>query len=145
MYKHILVPTDGTEFAARAVDHAVALAKLTGAKLTGVTVLPPLRVMAVEGAFLSETPEDYKRWVAEVAQERLEGLKAAAAAAGVTFETVFVENDQPFQGIISVAMDKNCDLIVMASHGRRGMSAVLLGSETQKVLTHSGIPVLVYR
>ncbi|MFM1814678.1 MAG: hypothetical protein RLZ98_1373 [Pseudomonadota bacterium] len=145
MYKHILVPTDGTEFAGRAIAHAVELAKQFGAKLTGVTVLPPLRMMAVEGAVLSETPEDYERWMVEVADERLDPIKKAATAAGVVCETVFVEHDQPYQGVIDVANDKKCDLIVMASHGRRGVSALLLGSETQKVLTHSGIPVLVYR
>lgn len=145
MYKHILVPTDGTEFAARAVAHAVDLAKQFGARLTGVTVLPPLRMMAIEGAILSETPEDYARWIEEVAKERLAPIKAAADKAGVACETVHIEHDQPYQGIIDTANGKGCDLIVMASHGRRGVSALLLGSETQKVLTHTGIPVLVYR
>lgn len=145
MYKNILVPTDGTEFAARAVAHAIDLAKQFGAKLTGVTVLPPLRMMAIEGAILSETPEDYARWIEEVAKERLAPIKAAADEAGVACETVHIEHDQPYQGIIDTANGKGCDLIVMASHGRRGVSALLLGSETQKVLTHTGIPVLVYR
>lgn len=145
MYRNILVPTDGTEFAARAIGHAVALAKQFGAKITGVTVIPPVRLMAIEGAVLAETPEDYERWVREISEERLAAVKTAARDAGVACETVHVEHDQPYQGIIDTANTRKCDLIVMASHGRRGVVGLLLGSETQKVLTYSGIPVLVYR
>ena len=145
MYKNILVPTDGTEFAEQAISHAVALAKLVGAKLTGVTVTPPLWAMAVDGVVVTDTPEDYQKWAKQVSAERLAVIHKAAVAAGIACDTVHVEDNQPYQGIIKVAKDKGCDLIVMASHGRRGMTALLLGSETQKVLTHSTIPVLVYR
>lgn len=145
MYKNILIPTDGTEFAEKAVQHGINLAKSMNAKVTGVTVTAPFTVMAVEGVMISQTPEDYDKWARETAEQRMKPIKAAAAAAGVACDTVHVEHFQPYEGIIQAAKERGCDLIVMASHGRRGVSAMLLGSETQKVLTHSSIPVLVFR
>lgn len=145
MYKSILVPTDGSEFCERAIQHAVKLAKLTGAKIVGVTVSQPLhtatpRVMIPDhlaGVIHAET--------VKLADEKLAAVEKAAKAAGVQVETVRESNDHPWEGIIHTAKAKGCDLIVMASHGRRGVSAVVLGSETQKVLTHSAVPVLVVR
>jgi nucleotide-binding universal stress UspA family protein len=145
VYKNILVTTDGSEFAEQAIGHAVELAKAFGAKLTGVTVTPPFQVIAMEGVVVSEAPDQYEKWAKQTAEARLATVKKAAQAAGVAFDTVHVEDTQPYAGIIEAAKRKGCDLIVMASHGRRGVSALLLGSETQKVLTHSTIPVLVYR
>jgi nucleotide-binding universal stress UspA family protein len=145
MYKNILIPTDGTEFAEKAVQYAVQLAKTLGATITGVTVTQPFTVVAVEGVMISQTPDDYDRWSKEMAAKRLAPIKAACEKAGVACKTVHVESFQPYEGIIQAAQDNGNDLIVMASHGRRGVSALILGSETQKVLTHSTVPVLVVR
>lgn len=145
MYKKILIPTDGTEFAEKAITYAVDLAKTLGASLIGVTVTPPFTVVAVEGVMISQTPDDYDRWAKTTAAKRLQPVKAASEAAGVACQTVHVETFQPYEGIIQAAKENGADLIVMASHGRRGVSALILGSETQKVLTHSAVPVLVVR
>ena len=145
MYKQILLPTDGTEFCERAIRHGIALAKLVGAKVVAVTVAPPLH-SAVPFSFI---PKDLAgtihNEVAKLADEKLAVVQRSAEAAGVPVENVRQSNDHPWEAIVQTAKDKQCDLIVMASHGRRGISAVVLGSETQKVLTHSTIPVLVVR
>jgi nucleotide-binding universal stress UspA family protein len=145
MYKKILISTDGTEFAEKAIGYAVQLAKTLGAALAGVTVTPPFTVVAVEGVMISQTPDDYDRWSKEVAAKRLKPIATACQAAGVPCQTIHIESFQPYEGIIQAAKDNGADLIVMASHGRRGVSALVLGSETQKVLTHSTVPVLVVR
>ncbi len=138
MYTHILIPTDGSELAGKAVQHGLAFAKRIGAKVTVLTVLPPhmsttdSQLMEIRGA----------RW--EEAAEKILGA-VAKQTAGVACETIQVEHEHPYQAIIDTANSKGCDLIVMASHGRRGISAIVLGSETVKVLTHCKIPVLVYR
>lgn len=145
MYKNILVPTDGTDFAEGAIAHAVELAKRLGARITGVTVIPPMHALEVDGILVSENLADFDAWAKSVSEKRLMAVSAAAKAADVPVETVRVDEDDASHGIINAARDHGCDLIMMASHGRRGVSALLLGSETQKVLTHSKIPVLVYR
>lgn len=94
---------------------------------------------------VTDTLEQYQKRTAELAKKYLDAAKASAAAAGTTCETLPIVHDQPYQAIIDTAEEKACDLIVMASHGRRGVAAVMLGSETVKVLTHSTIPVLVFR
>lgn len=145
MYRKILVPTDGTEFAESAIEHAVAIAKQFKSEILGVTVIPPLSVMAIDGVVVSELPDDYEKWAKQTAEQRLAVIERAAKAAGVACETAKIDREDAWDGIIKTAEKKGVDLIVMASHGRRGLSAMLLGSETQKVLTHSKIPVLVYR
>ncbi len=145
MYKNILVTTDGSEFSEKAFGHAIELAKLVGARLTAVTVTPPLQFLTVEGVVYPEDPEKYQQSIDAQAKAALDVVAKAAEARGVPCELVQLESPQPYEGIIKTANDKGCDLIVMASHGRRGLSAFLLGSETQKVLTHSNIPVLVCR
>jgi len=145
MYKNILVTTDGSECSERSFGHAVELAKCVGAKLTAVTVTPPIQFLTVEGVVYPEDPERYKQITDAQAKAALDVIGKAAEAGGVPCELVQIESPQPYEGIIQTAKDKGCDLIVMASHGRRGISAFLLGSETQKALTHSTIPVLVYR
>ena len=142
MYRNILIATDGSELAEKAVDHGVAMAEAINAKVTVVTVSEPF---PVELHMVSDTREAYERHVGARATECLAAAKQAASIAGVTCDTVHVECPHPYQGIIDTAIQKGCDLIVMASHGRRGISAVVLGSETIKVLTHSAIPVLVVR
>ena len=144
MYKNILLPTDGTEFCKKAVRYGVALAKLVGARVTGVTVTVPLsRFIApsVPPDMVDKLRENRRAAV----KETLALVEATAKASGVPCETVEIEDEHPYQGIINCAKTKACDLIVMASHGRRGMSALLIGSETQKVVTHTTIPVLVCR
>ena len=145
MYKCILIPTDGSEFCEHAIRRGVNLAKLLQAKVIGMTVTqllhtgPPRAMIpaSVAGMIHTETVKQ--------AAEKLNAIEQAAKADGVTVETVHEINDHPWEAIVNTAKAKGCDLIVMASHGRRGASALILGSETQKVLTHTSIPVLVVR
>lgn len=143
MFKHILLPTDGSALSQLAVEKGIDFAKFINAKVTGVYVL--LREYGFESeiplSFKSESETQYKA----MAETHLSKLKKAAQEAGVTCDIVTMTSDQPYQAIVDLADSKECDLIMMASHGRRGVGALLLGSETQKVLTHSKIPVLVYR
>ena len=133
MFKHILIPTDGSELSSKAVQSGVALAKSVGAKVTGITVTVPSQV------FSDASP-------ANAAGEKYLGqIKDAATAAGVHCNVIHAEHEQPYQAIIDATKRNGCDLVVMASHGRRGVSAFMLGSETVKLLTHSTVPVLVYR
>jgi nucleotide-binding universal stress UspA family protein len=145
MYTNILIPTDGSELAGKAVQHGIALAQKIGAKVTGLTVLPPFHVFTTDTQMIEDTPAQYQARMQKHAEKTLGGVTHAAQAAGVACETVRVEHEHPYQAIIDTAASKGCDLIVMASHGRRGVSAIVLGSETVKVLTHSKIPVLVHR
>ena len=145
MYKHILIPTDGSELSKKAVDQGIGLAKALNAKVTAVTVSEPFHVFAVEPGMVTDTPDEYKKRIAAVAAKYLEAAKNAATTAGVPCDVVQVEHEHPYETIIDMARKRGCDAIVMASHGRRGVSAVVLGSETVKVLTHSNIPVVVVR
>ena len=145
MHRHILLPTDGSELSQKAIDYGMALAKSVNAKVTVLTVSPPFHAFAVEPGIVIDTPEQYGKRMAVLTAKYLNVAKEAALAAGVSCDTMHVEYDQPYLAIIEAAAQKSCDLIVMASHGRRGISAILLGSEAVKVLTHSTIPVLVYR
>jgi len=145
MYKHILIPTDGSELSGKAIQHGVALAKSQGAKVSGITVTVPFHIFATDPDTLTDTLASYQKRMAAVAAKYLGQIKNAAAAAGVTCDVIPLEHEHPYQAIIDTAKRNGCDLIVMASHGRRGISALVLGSETVKVLTHSTIPVLVYR
>ena len=145
MYTHILIPTDGSELAAKAVTHGIELAKLHKAKVTGLAVSPPWHDTAV-GEFVVEiSPESYESSTAQQTAKWLAPISEAAKAAGVPCETVHVTDTHPWQGIVATAKERGCDLIVMASHGRRGLSALVIGSETVRVLTHTNIPVLVCR
>jgi nucleotide-binding universal stress UspA family protein len=145
MYKHILIPDDGSDLSAKAVQHGIALAKAINARVTGITVTMPFHIFAVAPGMVTDVPEEYTKRVAALALKYLEQIKGAAASAGVNCDVLHVEHAQPYQAIIDAAKGRGCDLIVMASHGRRGVSAIVLGSETVKVLTHSTIPVLVCR
>ena len=145
MYRNILVPTDGSPLSATAITQAVALAKSIGAKVMGVIVSVPFHTFALDPMMVSETKDTYKKHCEELAVKSLGVIKTAASAAGVPCEVMQVNAEHPYEGIIETAKTAGCDLIFMASHGRRGASALLLGSETVKVLTHSKIPVLVSR
>lgn len=145
MYKHILIPTDGSELSRTAITAGVSLAKACSARVTAITVVVPSGDFGV-GEFGSVSdPESYSQASAANAKRALSIVSDAAAQAHVPVETVQVDHDQPWHAIIDEAASRGCDLIVMASHGRKGLNALVLGSETNKVLTHSKIPVLVTR
>jgi nucleotide-binding universal stress UspA family protein len=145
MYKNILIPTDGSEFCERAVQHGVNLAKLMNAKVVAVTVTQPLHTAIPKSLIPENLINTVEAEIVKQASANLAGAERAAKAAGVPIETVRASRDHAWEGIVETAKDKGCDLIVMASHGRRGVSAMILGSETQKVLVHTTVPVLVVR
>ena len=148
MYKHILVPTDGSPLSGKAVKQALAFAKSVGARVTALHVSQEYRQMMDEGFALPAMSPFKKRFEAEAAKRSnalLDGVKSSATAANVECDGVAVINNLPYDAIIKQAKKAKCDLIMMASHGRKGLSSILLGSETAKVLTHSKIPVLVVR
>ena len=145
MFKKILLPTDGSPLSTAAIAQGVALAKSVGAKVMGMTVSAPFHTFALDPMMVSDTKKSYKKDCEELAAKYLDAVKSAAGAAGVPCEVAHVNADHPYEGIIETARVAGCDLIVMASHGRKGASALVLGSETVKVLTHSKIPVLVCR
>ena len=145
MYKHSLIPIDGTALSGSAVDKGLALAREIGAKVTVMMTIEPAPMMVMAMVQLTEQQNRYHQHASEQAARHLGEAAAKAKVAGVPCETVQVDHDHPYQAIIETAATKGCDLIAMASHGRRGISALVLGSETTKVLTHSTTPVLVYR
>lgn len=149
MYKHILLSTDGSDTAQKGIDHGLALAKAVGARVTIIVATEPFplpsRSMAA-GFALSETElSQFERSQTEFAERTLEGAKAAADAAGVAATGKHLSDSYPATGIIATAKADGCDLIVMASHGRRGLNRMLLGSQTSEVLAQSTVPVLVVR
>jgi len=148
MFRHILVSTDGSKLSGKAIRTAVRLAGTTGAKLTGAFVMAPYMPPAYgEGVMYSQviSPKRYKEIMEKAARKALAAVEVEAGAAGVAYGSAMLTANNPWEGIIRAAKSKKCDLIVMASHGRRGLAGLVLGSETTKVLTHSKIPVLVCR
>ena len=145
MFKHILIPTDGSDLSRKAVLYGVRLAKESGAKVTALTVAEPYPVAAMDALLVSLGEDEYEEQSRRICEKALQQVAMAAEAAGVPCDTIREVHDQPYRAIIDAAHALSSDLIVMASHGRRGISALLLGSETVKVLTHSTVPVLVYR
>ncbi len=144
MYKRILVPTDGSELTAKAVQSAISLAKLTGGELFTIAVKEPFPYSAIS-EMQPVPPQEFFDAQERIASRNVKSLTDAAAAAGVTCQGHTVEALHPWEAIVDHAKAQNCDLVVMASHGRRGFTALLLGSETTRVLTHSTVPVLVVR
>ena len=148
MYKHILIATDGSELADHAVTTGLSLAKSVGAKVSVIVVEAPFNVFSVPESRSRQMNEEFSKHAAHIKRHAtgvIDRAADAAKAAGVPCNGIQVEHEQPYQAIINAANDNQCDLIVMASHGRSGLSAVLLGSVTNKVLTHTKTPVLVYR
>jgi nucleotide-binding universal stress UspA family protein len=147
MFKHILVPTDGSQLSMDTVKRAIAFAREAGARITFFFAKPDYPVAFYgEGALIDPTtPEKFAEMADQQAQEILGRCQAMAAEGGVDAAAVAATSEIPYQAIIDAAAAAGCDLIFMASHGRRGITGLLLGSETQKVLTHTTIPVLVYR
>ena len=144
MYKRILLPTDGSEITAKAVETAVTMARAFGATLLTLAVKEPFPYSAIT-EMQPIPPQEFFDAQERIAVKHLDQVKAACAAAGVECLAAAVEAAHPWESIIDFGKDQGADLIVMASHGRRGVAALLLGSETQKVLTHSTVPVLVVR
>lgn len=147
MFKHILVPTDGSALSAETVGHATRFAAEAGARVTFLYVQPDYPVSYFgEGALVDPTtPESFYNMTAKVAEEVLKHSTQSAREAGVEARGITVVNDLPYEAIIQTAEQEACDLILMTSHGHRGLANLLLGSETQKVLSRTRIPVLVYR
>ena len=145
MFKHILIATDGSDRSERAIRLGVDLAKSSGAKVTAVMATWPVPPVYVEGTARAVRNEELEQNARDFARRCLAVASDAARAVGVVCETVHVVETRPYEAIIQTAEANHSDLIVMASHGRTGTSALLLGSETQKVLAHTKIPVLVCR
>jgi nucleotide-binding universal stress UspA family protein len=145
MFKHILIPTDGSGLSHKALLYGVELARESKAKVLALTVRPPYAVGSMDMIGVVGGQDEFEAESQRFADHALTQARMAAEAAGVEIATVQDVGDQPYRAIIDCAMSNSCDLIVMASHGRRGVSALLLGSETVKVLTHCAIPVLVFR
>ena len=147
MYKHILIPTDGSPLARSAIKAGVKLAKKIGAKVTGFYAAPPATPLEYKGLLPVgyDEPVDRARAIEKMAQRYLEVVEKAAKAAGVRCKVEHVTNDYPADAIIAAAKRNKCDLIFMATHGRGGLRRSMLGSQTQKVLAQSSVPVLVHR
>lgn len=149
MYKSILIATDGSELAQKGIDQGLVLAKQLGSKVVFVSVTELLPsygiVVAAEWASSPAAFQEYRDAITKAAAEILAGAQQKAEGAGVAVEVLHIENQSPAQGIIEAAKHKHCDLIVIASHGRRGVNKLLLGSQAAEVLSLSSVPVLVIK
>ena len=145
MFNHILLPTDGSELSESAIRQGIRLAESLKARVTGLAVMPVQHAFSGEVVMPSEAIDAAEHRCREVATGYLSVIERTAQEAGVHCELVYETSDHPYEVIIRTAEHQKCDLIMMASHGRKGFTALLLGSETQKVLTHTKIPVLVSR
>jgi nucleotide-binding universal stress UspA family protein len=145
MFKHLLIPTDGSKLSEAAIRAGVQFAKSINAKVTGLHAMPKFHVLAYQTEMVTDTRQEFAKDCKAHGDRFLAVIMQATKAADVPCETVLQTTDYPYEAIIATAKERGCDLIMMASHGRRGAQAFLLGSETQKVLTHSTIPVLVFR
>jgi nucleotide-binding universal stress UspA family protein len=147
MFKHIMIPTDGSDLSEKAIEAAVEFAREVKARITAFTAVPEYKVPS-EIELMSRhgvSPAQYEERAGREAEAVLKKIADRARAAGIECEAEFVQSDFPYEAIIRAAEKHGCDLIFMASHGRRGVSALLHGSQTQGVLTHCTIPTLVYR
>jgi len=147
MYKHILIPTDGSKLSDRAIEAGITFAQSIHARVTGFTAMPEYQ-MPSEAELMTRhaiSLSDYERDAKKQAEVALQPIADRARAAGLDYDAEFTLSDSPHEAIIRAAQKHGCDLIFMASHGRCGLSALVHGSETQGVLTHSTIPTLVYR
>ena len=146
MFKHILMPTDGSDHSERAIARGIELAKLCGSKVTGIHVMPDYsRVVAYEGTFVSTLDETVKKHTYARAAVFLGFVQKIADAAGVPCDTVVATNDHPYDAIVNTANERGCDLIVMTSRYRKGLISLIMGSESSRVLHRASIPVLTFR
>jgi nucleotide-binding universal stress UspA family protein len=146
MYRHILLPTDGSKLAHRAVTHGLSLAKAVGAKVTALVIEPTFNVYDVPSSKVHQMSSAFAEHAQHAklhAAQILIGVADAAKGSNVPCETVQMVHDHPYEAIVATAKEKGCDLIVMASHGRSGIAGIVLGSVTTKVLTHTSVPTLV--
>jgi nucleotide-binding universal stress UspA family protein len=147
MFKHILIPTDGSALSKKAIVQGVKFAQETGAKVTGFFAAPPYRPQVYDDFIPANymSPKQHEEATAKLAAKYLSVIEKCCKDMGVPYQGLHATSEYPAEAIIEAAKGKKCDLIFMASHGRKGLAGVLLGSETAKVLTHSKVPVLVYR
>lgn len=145
MYDHILIATDGSELAMKAVRQGLTLAKALGSKVTAVTITEPWTSVVSGEVSVAFPVDEYDKNCAQNAARILADAETAAKAMGVPFSARHVKDRHPAEGIIEAAKELDCDLIVMASHGRRGLTRLLLGSQANSVVTHSEVPVLICR
>jgi len=146
MFKHILMPTDGSQHSERAIERGIELARLCGARVTGIHVVPDYNVLlAYEASFDTTTQKAIEEEARERAKTFLSFVQRTADAAGVPCETMVAMNDHPYDAIVDAANDCKCDLIVMTSRCRKGLGALLMGSESSRVLHRASIPVLTFR
>ena len=149
MYKHIMLPFDGSELSSKAEKECIAFAKSIGAKVTAIHVVSHfylhVRPYVMPKSVLTKIEMEHEQESTEIARKMISELEVRIRAAGIKCDGLTVVGDQPYEEIISNAEKRKCDLIMMASHGRSGLDAILLGSETTKVLTHCSVPVLVVR
>ena len=148
MFKHILIPTDGSPVASKAVRAGILLAKDLGAKVTGYCAIEPVPMHVYGEGYLinnKSVTQALQQRLLEIGGKNLEEMDEVAMAEGAPFSAVVAVSESPYEGIIEAAKKHKCDVIFMASHGRRGVAGLLMGSVTQKVLTHSKLPVLIYR
>jgi nucleotide-binding universal stress UspA family protein len=145
VYQHILFPTDGSPASLLAADQCIRFAAQVGARLAILHVTPQLHLFTYEPMATEAAHEAYRHNRDERTRQSLAPVEELARAAKVPFDSFAIDADEPYEAILNVAHDQGCDLVAMASHGRKGIKAVLLGSQTQKVLTHSALPVLVFR
>ena len=145
MYQHILVPTDGSLLSGVAIEKALDFAREVGARVTVLAATEPFHVFSADSKQIADTRATYEQHAKAEAAQHLADAERKAKALEVQCKGIQVEHEHPYRAIIDTAEKSGCDLIAMASHGRRGISALVIGSETNKVLTHSSLPVLVYR
>ena len=145
MFKMILVPTDGSALSNKAIDAAVEFAKFAGSKIIGLSVAEPYPYSPLSEGAMTIDANLYQEQMIQMAKLHVQKIADAAKMAGVSCETIVAQSFSPCDEIIHVAIDKKCDVIFMASHGRKGLNKLFVGSETQKVLGHSQLPVLVFR
>lgn len=146
MFKHILISTDGSTVSSKAAKAGIALAHRLGSKVTAYCAIEEPQPVYVEGySFSQEELDGFDKRSREAGQKRVDAIGRMAKTAGVPFTSVVTKALTPYEGIIAAAKKRKCDVIFMASHGRRGLSKLIMGSVTQKVLAHSRIPVVVYR
>ena len=145
MFKHILLPTDGSPLSEFTVQKGMQFARSINARVTGLYVIPPYRLLTGGAESMSDTKEQYEKDSSAHARKFLEAISKLGKELGVTCDCVSETGSHPYEAIVGAAEKRGCDLIMMASHGRHGVQALIIGSETNKVLTHTKIPVLVFR
>ncbi len=145
MFKHLLIPTDGSDLSNVAVTYGVQFAKEMRARVTGLTVTTPFHYVTYNSMQMVQTEAQFEEEMRHMTQRNLQFLQREAEVCDVPCELLSAVSDHPYEEIVRTAEQQGCDVIFMASHGRRGIRALLMGSETHKVLTHTRIPVLVYR